>query len=135
MVRYVVIIISLGLKERLLWLTKRQKFHPLTQPRVPTKRNQEILGLKKQLAEMRQAWASGMPPPSFLINDLENTFNYLPLSQAQFPISIDTPQHALGFNPINIILSLIVYDFHILNRGLPPIQHHLLSLFCVSIPS
>ncbi|KAM3236887.1 hypothetical protein P3L10_011916 [Capsicum annuum] len=64
-------------------------------------KNQEIESLKKenlrlrqQMMEMYQAWASGLPPPSFPTFDPVNTSSLSPKLQSQFPTVVDAPQHA-----------------------------------------
>ncbi|KAM3202071.1 hypothetical protein P3L10_029695 [Capsicum annuum] len=51
------------------------------------------------MIEMHRAWANGLPPPPFPTDNLEYLSSLPPVSHAQFPISVDTPQHASGPTP------------------------------------
>ncbi|KAM3269259.1 hypothetical protein P3S67_030141 [Capsicum chacoense] len=69
-------------------------------------KSQEIESLKKknlrlrqQMMKMYQAWASGLPPPSFPTFNLSNTLSLPPKSQSQLPSVVDAPQHASKFFP------------------------------------
>ncbi|KAM3270794.1 hypothetical protein P3S67_028996 [Capsicum chacoense] len=61
--------------------------------------NEEILKLRQQMIEMHRAWANGLPPPPFPVDNLKYLSSLTPVSHAQFPILVDTPQHASGPTP------------------------------------
>ncbi|KAM3288371.1 hypothetical protein P3S67_021801 [Capsicum chacoense] len=61
--------------------------------------NEEIRKLRQQMIEMHRAWANGMPPPPFSADNLEYLSSLPPVSHVQFPILVDTPQHASGPTP------------------------------------
>ena len=61
--------------------------------------NEEIQKLRKQMVEMYRAWANGLPPPLFPTDNLEYLSSLPPVSHTQFPIFVDTPQHASGPAP------------------------------------
>ncbi|KAM3398810.1 hypothetical protein P3S68_002326 [Capsicum galapagoense] len=46
------------------------------------------------MIEMHRAWANGLPPLSFLADNLEHLYSLSPVSYTQFPIFVNTPQHA-----------------------------------------
>ena len=54
--------------------------------------NEEIRKLRRQIIEMHQAWANGLPPPPVPIDNLEYLSSFPPVSHAQFPIFVDMPQ-------------------------------------------
>ncbi|KAM3396184.1 hypothetical protein P3S68_005190 [Capsicum galapagoense] len=58
--------------------------------------NEEIRKLRQQMIEMHRAWTNGLPPPLFPADNLEYIFSLPLVSHAQFPILVDTPQHASG---------------------------------------
>nr|XP_009597582.1 cingulin-like [Nicotiana tomentosiformis] len=61
---------------------------------------EEVHRLKRQMAEMYQAWIRGHPPLSLPANYTENPVFIPPLAQAQNPTTVDlSPQHAPGFTP------------------------------------
>jgi len=61
--------------------------------------NEEIRKLRRQIIEMHQAWANGLPPPPVPIDNLKYLSSFPPVSHAQFPIFVDIPQHASGSTP------------------------------------
>ncbi|KAM3263159.1 hypothetical protein P3L10_000153 [Capsicum annuum] len=56
--------------------------------------NEETRKLRRQIIEMHQAWANGLPPPPVPTDNLEYLSSLPPVSHAQFPIFVDMPQHA-----------------------------------------
>ncbi|KAM3327035.1 hypothetical protein P3S67_002161 [Capsicum chacoense] len=61
--------------------------------------NKEIRKLRRQIIEMHQAWANGLPPPPVPTDNMEYLYSLPPVSHAQFPIFVYMPQHASGSTP------------------------------------
>ncbi|KAF3641463.1 hypothetical protein FXO38_21620 [Capsicum annuum] len=51
------------------------------------------------MIEMHRAWDNELPPPLFPTDNLEYLYSLPPVSHAQFPIFVDTTQHASGSTP------------------------------------
>ncbi|KAF3666328.1 hypothetical protein FXO37_10617 [Capsicum annuum] len=51
------------------------------------------------MIEMHRAWVNGLPPPPFSADNMEYLSSLPPVSHTQFPIFVDTPQHASGPAP------------------------------------
>ncbi|KAM3356951.1 hypothetical protein P3S68_023665 [Capsicum galapagoense] len=56
--------------------------------------NEEIRKLRQQMIEMHRACVNGLPSPPFPADNLEYFSSFPPVTHTQFPIFIDTPQHA-----------------------------------------
>ncbi|KAM3263387.1 hypothetical protein P3L10_000381 [Capsicum annuum] len=56
--------------------------------------NEEIRKSRRQIIEMHQAWANGLPPPPVPTDNLKYLSSLPPVSHAQFFIFVDMTQHA-----------------------------------------
>lgn len=90
------------------------------------KPNEEILRLKQKIADMHCEWVSCISPPPLPTNDIKNIYNNPLPSRAQFSVSVDTPQLAPGFTPHQYYPNTFNMPLQLLNKGIPPIHHHLL---------
>jgi len=102
--------------------------------------NKEIQKLRQQMIEMHRAWANGLLPPPFSVDNPEYLSNFPLVSYAQFPILVDTPQHASGPTlgqqyPNTSNIHFLTPQYKITTCSAPPAIHAFAALLPFEAPT